>query len=274
VEYRGEEIILNNSEYLLDVISFHDVRSTAHHETYSIVFKRTLWISKPDDFLANHSLLDFVFHQTKANYLEGYLELKTKDLIFLASALLMKIAFQTKIDPSKEKIFRIFLPWDIYGELSEKEWLKGIEGEYSQLFSSSNPNDNQQTAMKSFVSLFTKSPYFGCWFTRISIAGKRKLVLGVNKNGLSFIHEKSKALISAFSYSEIQDLYDEGTNQLLLVLHQKQQSSSSSTTTTNSNSSTNNNSKKSLKIIGSQVRQIERMVKLYLAAKSAPKRFE
>lgn len=71
----------------------------------------------------------------------------------------------------------------------------------------------------------------------------------MNKNGLSFLHEKTKILVAAFSYSEIYDLGDSGTNRILLVVSV-------------------DDKKKSLQIIGSQARQIELLVKQYLSLKS------
>jgi len=73
-------------------------------------------------------------------------------------------------------------------------------------------------------------------------------MLAVNKNGISLLHEKTKSLVSAFSYSEIYDLIDSGTNRLTLVISTESK-------------------KKSLQIIGSQARQIEVLVKKYLQLK-------
>jgi len=91
VEYKDEEVIVNDAAYLLDVISFYDVKSVATLNYYNLVYKRRLWLSKPEEALGNPTLLDFVFHQLKTSFLDGFLPVSQKDVAHAASLLFVAL---------------------------------------------------------------------------------------------------------------------------------------------------------------------------------------
>ena len=108
VEYKDNEVTLNDSDYLLDILCFHDVRSMATQDHYNLSFKRRLWLSKPEDSLSDPPLLLFVFHQLKNSFLDGFLPVSLKDCP-LASALLFR-ALQSDKDDSTLEYATFFCP--------------------------------------------------------------------------------------------------------------------------------------------------------------------
>lgn len=56
------EIGLGDDEYLLDVISLHDLRSLALAQSYTIVFKRRFWTKTLESFPTSQ-FLDSIFFQ-------------------------------------------------------------------------------------------------------------------------------------------------------------------------------------------------------------------
>jgi len=63
------------------------------------------------------------------------------------------------------KTYRYILPWDALPERSGKDWIAAI-----RTAGESSPVAGASQAMKEFVVLFAKSPYYGSWFSRVSVS--------------------------------------------------------------------------------------------------------
>uniref|UniRef100_A0AC34Q1U1 Uncharacterized protein n=1 Tax=Panagrolaimus sp. JU765 TaxID=591449 RepID=A0AC34Q1U1_9BILA len=202
--------VLNNDEYILDVISELDSRN----ENFTLILTRTVWIYPLRE--DNELYINTLFFQMVPNYMAGLLTIlpanptsvlpaRTLDDAATLGALLY-FASDAPRDDLTANIVSSVIPRTVNerSRLSAANWLSRINHKISIL----PPDFNEQKARLAFLKYIEHWSLYGSSFYFVSnceLPNKTfgRPVLAINKNGLKILDANSMEVLWSCSISEI-----------------------------------------------------------------------
>lgn len=181
--------------------------------SYQVFFMRKLWSSTVPGKDRNADII-FHFHQELPKLLRGYHQCSVEEAAILAA-----LIYRVKHAESKQDIATVLkhlLPSDLLKQQSSHEWKKEIVKAYNQ-DSGMSPDE----AKVAFLKVIYRWPTYGSAFFEVNQASDpnfpEKLLIAINKQGVSLIHPETKDLLATLPLSHIMHWVSTSTSFALTV---------------------------------------------------------
>uniref|UniRef100_A0A0N4ZLT2 Myosin motor domain-containing protein n=1 Tax=Parastrongyloides trichosuri TaxID=131310 RepID=A0A0N4ZLT2_PARTI len=172
-------------------------------DTYQVYFMRKLWINVKPGEDVNADLI-FHYNQELPKYLRGYHTVSKSEASYLASLLLRA---QTRADcdppfPQFSNIIGDCIPKDMIKQLSNSEWKRQIQEEYTKL-GRMCPDE----AKIAFLKNISKWPTFGSAFFEVKQTSDsnypEKLLVAINQAGVNLYNQSTKEYLTTYSFAQV-----------------------------------------------------------------------
>jgi myosin-7 len=175
----------------------HDASPTS--PAYQVFFMRKLWSSSVPGKDRKADII-FHFHQELPKLLRGYHQCSKEEAAILGALVYRANHAESRTDVTS--VIKSILPCDLVKIQSSYEWKKDIIRAYNK-DSGMSPDE----AKVAFLKVIYRWPTYGSAFFEVNQVSDQsfpdKMLVAVNKQGLSIIHMQSKELLASIPFSHI-----------------------------------------------------------------------